>query len=856
MALTAPILLALSVSAASPQPLTLMTFNVRYDNAADGEHAWPARRDQVATTIRDVFPEAVAVQEALPHQLDWLLRALPQYTQVGTPRTPDGEFSGLLIDPTRLEVLASGQIWLSESPDTPASAGWDAALPRTATWARTRRAGTSGPVVLLIGTHFDHVGEAARQQSASLIAAKLTDWCDEKPLPIAVLGDFNAPPGSATMTIFEEAGLTSSLSAGGGTFHGFTGDTTGPRIDDILLNDRWTRTRSEIVRPRSGNRPASDHDPVLAIATPKVLRGTIGMPRHLTPTWIPDGKTMAGGTIAELPEHIRAQAQRIAAVLEARGHSETDHHQLSRVLAPFSHPYALPELGLDMTDRLRNLPGHLDEIQQIAADMLDTVARPGKRPRGDLAMAESTLAFLEIPAGTFYIEEDLPAMLEVIHASVDIDFGAIAASLVVPMHATQPFFGRAKPPGVTGQILAGEHGPNGWRVVGGDGPNTYDMNLLAEVHDMGGDDRYIASELVIGDRLVVDHAGDDTYTGTARQGPAAGLFGTWIIDDRGGNDRYGVEGGRFSTGAGAFGAGMIVDRGGDDVYLGTHWSIGAAVYGVGVVMDLGAGDDQYLGDFLTDAVGGPRGFGFVLDQGGDDRHIANGPTPSIYDTPDVHAAFSQGMGFGYRRYAAGGIGLLCDLSGDDDYQAGEFSQGGGYYHSLGVLRDFGGDDVYDGNRYAQGFGVHQAFGVLIDDAGDDAYIGMTAADQGSAWDVAAGALLERGGNDTYTADGMAQGSAAQQAIAYLIDVAGNDSYQARRPAQGGSGNNQYHWDATHAFSFSLLADLGGDDSYSLDRSRDGVTLIDAAPDPAGMGVGACIDRSPSPRHAAQQTGLQ
>ena len=131
----------------------------------------------------------------------------------------------------------------------------------------------------------------------------------------------------------------------------------------------------------------------------------------------------------------------------------------------------------------------------------------------------------------------------------------------------------------------------------------------------------------------------------------------------------------------------------------------------------------------------------------------------------MHASFSQGIGFGYRKYAAGGIGILCDVTGDDKYQAGEFSQGGAYFHGLGILRDFSGDDSFRGNRYTQGFGVHQAFGVLIDDAGDDTYWGMTAADQGSAWDIAAGALLDKEGNDSYTAQGMTQGSAAMQGIA-------------------------------------------------------------------------------------------
>jgi hypothetical protein len=400
-------------------------------------------------------------------------------------------------------------------------------------------------------------------------------------------------------------------------------------------------------------------------------------------------------------------------------------------------------------------------------------------------------------------------------------------------------------------------GEDGWRVVGGKGANTYDMTLIAEVFDTGGDDLYFANEFVVGNRKVVDLGGNDTYTGTKQQGPAAGLFGTWIIDDRQGDDTYGEIGGNFSSGAGCFGVGMIIDRCGNDSYRGTQWSIGAGMYGAGIVMDLGEGDDEYLGEFLSIGVGGPRGFGFVFDERGNEFYKANGPKPSVYDTPDVYCAFSQGMGFGYRKYAAGGIGILCDVAGNDLYEAGEFSQGGAYYHGLGILRDFSGNDNFQGNRYAQGFGVHQAFGVLIDDSGDDTFRGMTAADQGSAWDIAAGCLLDKSGDDSYEANAMTQGSAQMQGIAYLIDLDGADSYKGTSPAQGESGGNSYHFESTGARSFSLLLDDGGDeDSYSLERKNNSTEITHQVPSDSdgssgdisgdvlgdSSGVGLFIDR--------------
>src|SRR2546423_12609173 len=46
------------------EPLRVMTFNIRYDNPADGVNAWPNRKDWVASLIRFHAADVVGVQEA------------------------------------------------------------------------------------------------------------------------------------------------------------------------------------------------------------------------------------------------------------------------------------------------------------------------------------------------------------------------------------------------------------------------------------------------------------------------------------------------------------------------------------------------------------------------------------------------------------------------------------------------------------------------------------------------------------------------------------------------------------------------------------------------------------------------
>ncbi len=283
-------------------------------------------------------------------------------------------------------------------------------------------------------------------------------------------------------------------------------------------------------------------------------------------------------------------------------------------------------------------------------------------------------------------------------------------------------------------------------------------------------------------------------------------------------------------GAGLFGIGLLLDRGGDDVYENpgerSGWAMGVGFYGAGLIVDLD-GHDVYRGEKLVQGVGGPRGFGAILDAKGRDVYEANGPSfGSAYGTPAVYLGMSQGFGIGVRGYAAGGVGAIYDFDGHDRYEGGEFSQAGGYYFGLGIVHDAAGHDLYYGNRYGQAFAAHQAIGILVDDAGDDTYWSISVANQAGTWDQSIGLLLDRAGNDAYRCEGLGQGGASMQALALLIDLGGNDAYVGRGASvQGQGGGNRYHFDADGVFSFSALLDRGGGhDTYSAPGRRNGALL--------------------------------
>ena len=555
-------------------------------------------------------------------------------------------------------------------------------------------------------------------------------------------------------------------------------------------------------------------------------------------------------------------------------------NSLSRVACGFSRPTRLPELQKLITDPLARVPDDPREVFLRAAENLDLPPPPLGEP-ADLSdpvkaiawmkthLAESAAsleqAFARIPperrktlakdlrevldhvaAETYIMEHaDAGRLLAALRESMNVDHAALLAAgakLAGVLRPGKPpaAFELAKaageapdaPGGVEGEILAAKKVDGRWIVYGGFGPNRYDLSKIDVVIDPGGDDvYYYSSDKRPPIQVVVDFAGNDRYLGqldssrheSQGAGPASALLGISILVDVAGNDRY--EGRTRACGVGVMGVGILCDLGGADVYTGGTWSLGVGVYGLGAVLDLGGEADTYIAEYLSEGVGGPRGLGLLLDAGGNDLYRANGPKGSVYDTPAVFAAFSQGMGFGFRMCESGGIGVLCDLAGDDRYEAGEFAQGGGYYWGLGILYDRSGNDLYYGNRYAQGFGCHQALGILADDSGDDTYWAMCAACQGAAWDTAMGMLIDRGGNDSYQAEGLSQGSAAMQAIGWLIDLDGTDRYVARGDAcHGCSSGNSYHYKESGCLSWSLLLDAGGTVDYYSSGRPNGASL--------------------------------
>jgi endonuclease/exonuclease/phosphatase family metal-dependent hydrolase len=258
------------------QTLSVMSYNIRYDNPADGENAWENRKEAVVDLIDRYNPDVIGVQEGMIHQIEFIDTSLARYTYVGLGRSDGwqgGELNPVFYDSSQFKLVWHKTIWLSETPHM-VSKGWDAMLERICTLALLQNKVT-GDSLLIANTHFDHVGEIARLQSANLLSSWLSEIKDSN-VPVVLMGDFNATPETEVVKTLRSQLPTFSLSdhkAIQGPKHTFTGFTFKKKIfstiDYVFASENLnTISVVHIDDMRDGRLFISDHLPVLVLFEP------------------------------------------------------------------------------------------------------------------------------------------------------------------------------------------------------------------------------------------------------------------------------------------------------------------------------------------------------------------------------------------------------------------------------------------------------------------------------------------------------------------------------------------------------------------------------------------------------------
>jgi len=258
-------------------PLTLMSFNIRYGTANDGENRWALRREMLFDVVRDAKADLVGLQEALDGQIQDLLTALPQYGVVGVGRDDGkthGEYAAILYRRDRFHVSDAGTFWFSDTPEVVASKSWGNTITRICTWARF--VDRDGSAFWHYNVHLDHQSQPSRERSAGLLAERIAARRSLTE-PAIVTGDFNvgetnpaiarltAPQNGAAALFIDTFRAKHRDEKMAGTFTGFKyGETSGDKIDYILVPPGTEVLEAAIVRTSRNDKYPSDHFPVVA----------------------------------------------------------------------------------------------------------------------------------------------------------------------------------------------------------------------------------------------------------------------------------------------------------------------------------------------------------------------------------------------------------------------------------------------------------------------------------------------------------------------------------------------------------------------------------------------------------------
>ncbi|MCV9385566.1 endonuclease/exonuclease/phosphatase family protein [Reichenbachiella ulvae] len=247
-----------------------MTYNIRYATTNDQENQWDNRKAELCELLNYYRPGFIGLQESLPIQNEYIDEQLPSYKYIGFGREGEGsnsESAPIFYDSTLYQLLDQEVFWLSPTPSQ-ISIGWDASYKRVATIGIFRDL-NSRDTLFVINTHFDHMGQIAREKSASLLLTKIQALKTESK-SLILMGDFNSLPSDTPIQILTqklEDTYTSSLSkpyGPVGTFNGFDSQLIpSQRIDYIFGKNLKVLSYRAVNDKRSNGLCISDHLPVL-----------------------------------------------------------------------------------------------------------------------------------------------------------------------------------------------------------------------------------------------------------------------------------------------------------------------------------------------------------------------------------------------------------------------------------------------------------------------------------------------------------------------------------------------------------------------------------------------------------------
>lgn len=249
--------------------LRIMSFNLRYNDDKAGKVR--DRSEIVSAILRQYAPDSFGTQEATGKWMDTLTEKLgDMYTSVATPRDNQGytsERCAVFYLKDKYNLIDSGTIWLSQTPEIPNTKIEGVSCHRVATWAVLENKET-GCTYTHINTHLEHIIDEAKLFQVDVLIGKISEL--QKNGKVVCTGDFNSEPTSevySKMTdILDDTKVSAEVSDNGTTFHNygrFTENFEGA-IDYIYVPKGTKVYTYKIIRNTAKGMYASDHYPIVS----------------------------------------------------------------------------------------------------------------------------------------------------------------------------------------------------------------------------------------------------------------------------------------------------------------------------------------------------------------------------------------------------------------------------------------------------------------------------------------------------------------------------------------------------------------------------------------------------------------
>ena len=252
------------------EEIKVISYNIRYNNPNDGKDIWENRRNTIVDFVNKESPDFLGLQEVNHSQLLFLNSKLSNYSFVGVGRDDGktkGEYSPVYYNKYLFELIKSDTFWLSSTPSK-ISIGWDASMERICTYGLFKSK-ANDKVIWVFNTHFDHIGDKAREQSADLIISMINKLTKPEE-NIIITGDFNLSDNSKPIvnlqSNFNDTNkFLKKTDKTYGTFNNFKLNFISKnRIDYVFeKNFKLIESRHVFVKTPEG-RWASDHNPIIA----------------------------------------------------------------------------------------------------------------------------------------------------------------------------------------------------------------------------------------------------------------------------------------------------------------------------------------------------------------------------------------------------------------------------------------------------------------------------------------------------------------------------------------------------------------------------------------------------------------